>query len=326
MKPLPTITIFWFTIGLALPGQSQESPYADKQIPFEEGFRVYVIPDMEGMGSAVQTREVIAGTEGERYRDLTSDDYWDHYRYLVTAEANAVIEGARAAGAVSFAVNEGHGGNRFANIIPWELDPDAFLIRGYPKPMVMSTAIDSTFGTLIFTGAHAGAGSPGVMAHNYAFDSFEINGHWMNEVGINALVAGEMGVSVSMVTGDDQLVKESLELLDNGAIGVVVKVALGRNAAITYSPQRVQAMLREAAEEAVRREMAGEFEPFTLERPYNVEFALRPSYPEEMVAGVDSLVPIWGLRKTGERSYSWTVHSARRLAYLIDAIELVVLP
>ena len=45
-------------------------PFAEKTIPFEEGFRVYIVPDMEGMGSAVNIREVIAGTEGERYRDL----------------------------------------------------------------------------------------------------------------------------------------------------------------------------------------------------------------------------------------------------------------
>ena len=89
---------------------------ADKTIPFEEGFRIYLVPDMEGMGSAVLVTEVIAGNEAPRYRDRTGPDYWNHYRQLLTQEANVVIEGARAAGARSFVVNEGHGGNRFANI------------------------------------------------------------------------------------------------------------------------------------------------------------------------------------------------------------------
>lgn len=301
-------------------------PFADKTIPFEEGFRVYLIPDMEGMGSSVLIHEVIAGTEGEQYADRTSQDYWEHYRHLVTAEANAVIRGARTAGARSFAVNEGHGGNRFANILPWELDQDAILIRGYPKPMVMSTAVDSTFDTMIFTGAHANYGSPGVMSHNYAFAEFTVNGRVLNEVGINALVAGEMGVSVSMVSGDDQLVRETQEMLANGVIGVVVKVAVGRNAAITYSPARVQQMLEAAAAEAVRREMAGEFEPFTLAKPYTVEFTLRPTYPDDVEQGVDELMPVWNFEKTGPRAYRFVTDDAKQIAFLLDAIELVVLP
>lgn len=301
-------------------------PYSEKRAPAEEGFRVYLVPDMEGMGSAVQTREVIAGTEGERYRNSTSTDYWDHYRRLLTAETNAAIRGARAGGAKSFVVNEGHGGNRFANILPWELDPDALLIRGYPKPMVMSTAIDSSFGTMMFTGAHANYGSPGVMSHNYAFATFTVNGRTLNEVGINALVGGEYGVSVSLVSGDDQLVKETQEMLGNGVIGVVVKTALGSHAAITYSPARVQKMLEDAAREAVRRELRGDFIPFKLNKPYQVEFTLRPTYPDSMVTGVDKLMETYKFEKTAARSYRWTIDDARQIAYLLDAIEKVVLP
>ena len=47
------------------------------------------------------------------------------------------------------------------------------------------------------------------MAHNFAFDRFSVNGRSLNEVGINALIAGEMGVSVSLVSGDDVLIEET---------------------------------------------------------------------------------------------------------------------
>ena len=110
-------------------------------------------------------------------------------------------------------MNEGHGGNLFANVLPWDLDSAAILVRGFPKPLVMVTGIDSSFGTLMFTGAHANAGSPGVLAHNFAFDSFTVNGKTLNEVGINALIAGEMGVSVSLVSGDDVLIEETKKML-----------------------------------------------------------------------------------------------------------------
>ena len=322
MKPFH---VALFALLLAAPAAAQDPSFAGKRIPFEPGFRVYIVPDMEGMGSVVHTREIIAGNEAPRYRELTSPDYWQQYRHLLTEEVNATIAGARAGGAQSFVVNEGHGGNLFANVIPWELDPAAILIRGYPKPIVMATAIDSTFGTMMFTGAHANAGSPGVMAHNFAFDRFSVNGRSLNEVAINALIASELGVSVSLVSGDDVLIEETRAMLGNGFIGVVVKTAVGRNAAITFSPERVRQMLRDSATAAVRRERAGEFRPFTLDRPYTVEFTLRGSYPAGYVEGVEAMSGAFRLERTGDRSWRMRTSSAREIGYLLDAIEEVVL-
>jgi len=304
----------------------QPLPGAEKRIPAQPGFRVYVLVDMEGMGSAVKNQEVIAGNEGPAYRDRTGPDYWEHYRSMLTEETNAAIRGARAAGAQSFVVNEGHGGNRFANLLPWALDQEAILIRGYPRPMVMSTGIDSTFGTMMMLAMHASWGKPGVMAHSYAFADFRVNGTFLNEVGINALVAGEQGVSVSLVSGDDELMNEVRGILGDRVVLVTVKTALGGAAAITYSPTVVHRMLEEGAREAVRRERAGELEPYTLAKPYQVEFTLRPTYPNAVVAGVDSLAPLWGVEKTGPRTYRYVTSEARRIAYLLDAVELVVLP
>jgi D-amino peptidase len=306
------------------PDPPSSAQFRAKQVPHQAGFRVFIVPDMEGMGSAVDIHEVIAGNEGERYKNLTSPDYWDRFRLLLTHEVNATIRGARLAGARSFVVNEGHGGNLFANVLPWELDSSAILVRGFPKPLVMITGLDSTFGTLMFTGAHANAGSPGVLAHNFAFDSFTVNGKRLNEVGINALIAGEMGVSVSLVSGDDVLIEETREILSNGFIGLVVKRAVGRSAAITYSPARVRRMLQAGAVEAVRRERRGEFKPFVMDRPYRVEFKLRESYPDSLVQAVAAL-PDYKLSRMGGRSFGFVTDSAREIGYLLDAIEEAVL-
>ena len=317
-------------LGLASVLQAQISPppssapFRDKQIPREPGFRVFIVPDMEGMGSAVDIHEVIAGNEGERYKELTSPDYWDRFRLLLTREVNATIRGARSAGARSFVVNEGHGGNLFANVLPWDLDSSAILVRGFPKPLVMVTGIDSSFGTLMFTGAHANAGSPGVLAHNFAFDSFTVNGKVLNEVGINALIAGEMGVSVSLVSGDDVLIEETRKIVPNGFAAIVTKRAVGRSAAITYSPARVRRMLQAGAAEAVRREHRGDFRPFTLDRPYRVEFKLRESFPDSIVQAVAGLSE-FKLGKTGPRSFRYVSDSARKMGWLLDAIEEAVL-
>lgn len=306
------------------PAQQRAELFRSKTVPHEAGFRVFIVPDMEGMGSAVDIHEVIAGNEGARYVNLTSPDYWDRFRLLLTEEVNATIRGARLAGARSFVVNEGHGGNMFANVLPWELDSTAILVRGFPKPMVMVTGIDSSFGTMMFTGAHANAGSPGVMAHNFAFDEFTVNGRKLNEVGINALIAGEMGVSVSLVSGDDVLVAETQAMLGNGVIGIVVKKAVGRSAAITYSPARVRRMLQTGAAEAVRRERRGDFKPFTLDRPYTVDLTLRRSFSDSVVTSVAALTE-FKLEKTGDRTFRFITDSARQIGYLLDAIEEVVL-
>lgn len=312
----------------ALPAQApappSSAPFRDKQIPHEAGFRVFLVPDMEGMGSAVDIHEVIAGNETPHYKDLTSPDYWDRFRLLLTREVNATIRGARRAGARSFVVNEGHGGNLFANVLPWELDSAAILVRGFPKPLVMVTGIDSSFGTLMFTGAHANAGSPGVLAHNFAFDSFTVNGTALNEVGINALIAGELGVSVSLVSGDDVLIEETKRMVPNGFIAIVTKRAVGRSAAITYSPAKVRHLLEAGAAEAVRRERQGDFKPLTMSRPYTVDFKLRKSYPDSIVTAVAALQE-FRLEKRGDRTFRYVTDSARQMGWLLDAIEETVL-
>lgn len=298
----------------------------DKVVPPQPGPRIYLLVDMEGMGSAVKSQEVIAGNEGPAYRDRTGPDYWEHYRAMLTAETNAAIRGAREAGARSFVVNEGHGGNRFANLLPWALDQEAILIRGYPRPMIMSTGIDSTFSSIMMLAMHASPARRGVMAHSYAFAEFTVNGTALNEVGINALVAGERGVPVSLVSGDDELEQEVRALLGDRVVYVRVKIALGSAAAITYSPSEVQRMLREGAREAMRRTRAGELKPFALEKPYRVEFSLRRSYADSLVTRIDEVVAGWGGEKTGPRSYRYTTSDARQLAWMIDRIEGVVLP
>ena len=325
MRSLVVSVALCVATALPLYGQRTGSaPFRAKQIPHESGFRVYIVPDMEGMGSAVDSREILAGNEGAAYRDRSSPDYWEHFRSLLTKEVNATIKGARLGGASSFVVNEGHGGNLFANVLPWDLDSSAILIRGFPKPLVMVTGIDSSFGTMMFIGAHANAGSRGVMPHNFAFDSFTVNGKILNEVGINALIAGEMGVAVSLVSGDDVLIEETKAMLDNGFVAIVTKRAVGRSAAITYSPAKVRQMLQAGAAEAVRRARRKEFKPLVLDKPYQVELKLRRTFADSIVTQVANLKE-FKLDKVGDRTFRFTTRSAREMGWLLDAVEEIVI-
>ena len=82
----------------------------------------------------------------------------------------------------------------------------------------------------------------------------------------------------------------------------------------------------QGAREAMRRTRAGELRPFTLQKPYRVEFSLRRSYADSLVTRIDEVVAEWGGEKTGARSYRYSTSDARRLAWMIDRIEGVVLP
>ncbi len=301
------------------------------QLPRGEGFRVFIIPDMEGMASAVFNREIVSGNETSTGRadplyPFTHQDYWDHFRDLVTREVNAAIAGARRGGARSFVVNEGHGGNLFGNIFPWDLDTAALLIRGWPKPEVMSTGIDSSFGALVMTGVHAGPHTPGIIAHAYAFDSIIVDGHWLNETGFNALVAGEFGVPIVLASGDNVAMQQAREQLGPSVITVTTKIAIGANAGVTWSPAVVRQMLRDSVAEGVRRAMRGQIQPFRLPKPYQVDLVLRRSYAQRMVDAVDALAgQVPNFQKTGDHAYHYTTNDAREIARLFDLIEELAL-
>ena len=47
----------------------------------------------------------------------------------------------------------------------------------------MSTGLNPMVDAMMIVGAHANAGSPGVISHNFAFDSFTVNGKALNEAG-----------------------------------------------------------------------------------------------------------------------------------------------
>ncbi len=298
-------------------------------MPAPRGFRVFITTDMEGLGSVVFNRAIIAGSETERNRTTpssTSPDYWVHYRDLLTREVNATIAGARLGGARSFVVNEGHGGNLFANILPWDLDTAAILVRGWPKPLVMTTGLDSSAGAAIFIGFHAGPRTPGVIAHAYAFDSIMVNGRWLNETGVNALVAGEYGVPTVMVSGDNVAMAQAKEQLGASVVTVVTKIAVGTNAAVTFSPASVRAMLRDSARVAVARAVRHEIRPFRLDKPYQVDLVLRRTFAQNIADAVDSLAASTpGFTRTGERTYHFVTSDAREIARLFDLIEEIAL-
>lgn len=223
--------------------------------------RVYISADIEGVAG------VVAASQGQ-----PGNGEYEKARILMTEEINAVVEGLVEAGATEILVNDSHG--PMTNILPSILHPSADLILGKPKPMNMACGLTSDFDLVCLIGHHSMAGKGGVLAHTtngFAFREIRINGAPYGEPGIYGAYAGELGVAVALISGDDCTKDENIGLFPNAEF-VVVKQSYGQRAARQVSVQRARAMLKEAAIRAVRH--ADSKQAFILKGPYSVEFTM----------------------------------------------------
>lgn len=226
--------------------------------------RVYISCDLEGISGIVSRDQT--GAQG---KDL------ERARRAMTADVNAAIEGALAAGAGSVVVNDGHG--PMTNLLLDEVHPAAEVILGTPKPLTQMEGIDGGFDVALFVGYHSRMGSPGVLSHTISGGTVAniwVNGVLVGETGINAVLAGQFGVPVGLVTGDQHVAAEARELLP-WVHTVVVKQAITRYSARCLHPQRSRELIRAGAQAAVAG--AGGLQPLVIGRPVVFRLALKDS-------------------------------------------------
>ena len=273
--------------------------------------RVYISVDMEGVAGVVhedQTDPVDPRHAGE----------YNRFRRLMTAEANAAIEGALAAGAVRVLVNDSHW--LMMNLLAEELHPAAELLSGGPKARSMVEGIELGFDAALFVGYHARAGvGHAVIDHTYTSNVHEarLNGRPVGELAINAALAGTFEVPVALVSGDQALAAEARDLLGPAVETVIVKHAVGRFAARSVAPTVACRLIREGTTAALARAHA----PFRLATPIRLEvdFALT------QMADMAELVP--GSVRTAGRTLEFVhpdyreVFRAWRALYNLAGIE-----
>ncbi|MDH6191022.1 D-amino peptidase [Streptomyces sp. CZ24] len=269
--------------------------------------RILISVDMEGVSGIVHPRE-------------TNPDGYDYgrARALMTAEANAAVAGVLDAepGAEVW-VADAHGSYR--NLLPEEVDRRARLVRGKPRPLGMLGGIDERTDAVLFVGYHVRAGAgPGVLAHTMsdALLDVRVDGRSLGEIGLNAAMAGHLGVPVVLLSGDDAACAEVRELVP-GVRTVAVKEALGQFAAAGLHPEEARERLRRAAAEAVAgRE---EVRPFALSGPVAVEVDLAAAHT------VDLAVLIPGVtRAKGARSARTVAFTAPDFAQAYRVVLLLV--
>jgi D-amino peptidase len=238
------------------------------------------------------------GIAGVVMNDHTSSSHkeYERFRKLMTAEADAAVEGALAGGATQVLVNDSHGG--MANILIEELNPAAELISGSPKPFGMMQGIGPDVGAVFLVGYHAASGTgAAVLEHTWSGRLVEatLNGQTVGETGLNAALAGAYGVPVVLVTGDRAVTEEARALL--GEIETVaVKEGVTRTAARCLHPTVAQQRIHDAAERALRLDVA----PFVVPPPITV----RVAFQRAAYADMAELVP--GSQRVDGRTVEWT--------------------
>ncbi|MBF6589330.1 MAG: M55 family metallopeptidase [Ktedonobacterales bacterium] len=199
--------------------------------------KVFISTDFEGVAGIVDWDQILVG----------GHDY-DLGRRLLLGEVNAAIDGALAAGATSFVVNDSHSSMR--NLPPDLLHGRATLLTGKHKPMYMMEGLDGSFDTIFFLGYHGSIGaSHAVLSHSYnprAIWEARINGEIVGETALNALVAAHYHVPIALVTGD-QVTAEEAQRLDPPPHCVEVKRSLSRYAAESLHPEVARERIREGA-------------------------------------------------------------------------------
>ncbi len=223
---------------------------------------VYISADMEGTAAVASWTQV----------DPSNASEYPYYRRLMSLEVRAAIDGARAAGATGFLINDSHGPMR--NVLWDELPDDVRMIYGNRKPFSMAQGAGG-FDAAFFTGYHAGIGErDGVLDHTYTSATLyavRVNGQRCSEALLNAAVAGVDGVPVALITGDRVAVDTARAVMP-WIEGVVVKDSIGRYATNSISPAAARERIRAGAQRALER--LGEARPFTFAPPIALELDL----------------------------------------------------
>jgi D-amino peptidase len=250
------------------------SPRADAP---SQGLKVFISADMEGITGVVQPSQLgPAGFDYARARE------W------MTAEVNAAIDGARAAGATEFVIADAHGNAQ--SLLIDRLPPEVQVVRGFPRPLSMMQGIDGTFAAAIFIGYHASEmTTDAVRGHTFSSAKLlgvSLNGTEVSEGMFNAAIAGHFGVPVVFVSGDSQAVAQ-MKTAVPGIEGAVVKEPLGYHSAMTRTPARGQEMIRAGVQAALARR--AEIGRYTVAAPITLDVGFKLTLDAERASYIPGL-------------------------------------
>ncbi len=248
--------------------------------------KVLIMSDMEGVDGIFSWADQCNPLKSPR---------WQESQSLLTGEVNAAVEGLRSGGATEVVVWDGHDGGE--SLSAGDIHPKARLLIGSPIPPIRE--FDSTFSAIVFVGQHAMAGAENsVLPHSYFFNiqNLWVNGRLVGEIGIRAMIAGEMGVPAIMLAGDTAACKEIRELIPQVECAEV-KSGVSPTAGFTLPHSAACRLIRTRAESAMKR--LTEFRPYRVEGPVEVKV-------EFTTTGAPGPEPRRASRRMDERTVVYT--------------------
>jgi D-amino peptidase len=201
----------------------------------------------------------------------------------MTAEVAAAARAVLAAGYDEVIVADGHGNAQ--NIDPEGLPDNVWLVRSWPRPLLQMQGIETpNIEAGGFVGYHAGSSAQGsVLAHVYsgaAFRSVRVNGEACSEGYLNAALAGEFGVPIIFVSGDQHTVADARRYAPE-ACGFVAKHSVGWRSESALPPAQVARSLEKEIKKSCQRRSS---RPFTIKGPVCLELEMTTQVAAEMLA------------------------------------------
>ncbi|MGI2296482.1 M55 family metallopeptidase [Paenibacillus sp. GXUN7292] len=220
--------------------------------------KFYVSADMEGISGIMLPDQLLRGAP-----------LYEEARHLLTMEVNAVTEALVEAGATQIIVKDAHGSG--FNFIPELLHPAADYVMGATRVEQRFPGLDSSFDGAFLLGYHAMNGTrEAVRDHtmtSQGWQSIQLNGRMIGEIGLDALIFGLYGVPVCLVSGDDKTCSEAEDELGDIVV-YATKTATGRHSAIIKPPLRSRLELKDAVKQAVQH--TAFCKPYSLPGPYEL--------------------------------------------------------
>jgi D-amino peptidase len=272
------------------------------QVQERDPGKVFISVDMEGITGVVQPAQL--GPTGFEY---------GRAREWMTAEARAAIEGARAAGATTFVLGDSHGNAQ--SLLIDQLPDDVRVVRGFPRPLSMMQGIDASFGAAVFIGYHASEMTvDAVRGHTFSSAKLlgvSLNGTEVSEGLFNAAIAAHFGVPVVFVSGDRKTIEQMRSAIP-ALTGAIVKEQLGYHSALTVTPARGQALIRDGVRAAMGRRSS--MQPFSLKTPIDLEVGFKLTLDAERA----SYIP--GLSRAGAHTVRGTFPDIVQIVRLMQVL------
>ena len=188
----------------------------------------------------------------------------DFGKAMLMNDLEAVLKGIKDAGCDAV-VYDMHTDGRNVDIS--KINVPAVL--GKPILPDLWRGVGDDFDGLFMVGLHTMQHVKGAcLAHSYLreYDTVHINGVLLGEIGVEAALAGERGIPLLFVSGDDLGCREAEELIP-GVVTCAVKKSLSMDSAICLPAEKTSKMLYEAAFKAA----SSSVEAYKLTSPYEIK-------------------------------------------------------